>query len=154
MCVTSNNPMSATLIDDDLIPSSYDAPYTLRSRYGRGESDTTDISEYSHLRQSIIDILTTPLGSRVLLREYGSELCQLIDTPVNTVFFIKAYKAILISLRRWEPRYVVTKATIVSYEDGVIEIDLYGYYLLEGRGVTLRNVTLDFKKDLDGAQSL
>ncbi|EOA7053639.1 baseplate assembly protein, partial [Escherichia coli] len=32
-----------------------------------------------HLRQSVTDILSTPVGSRVLLREYGSRLFSLLD---------------------------------------------------------------------------
>lgn len=34
-----------------------------------------------HLRQSVTDILSTPVGSRVLLREYGSRLFSLLDNP-------------------------------------------------------------------------
>ena len=36
-----------------------------------------------HIAQSIGDILTTPLGSRVMRRDYGSLLPQLIDAPLN-----------------------------------------------------------------------
>ena len=32
-----------------------------------------------HLRQSVTDILTTPMGSRVQRRRYGSEVPELID---------------------------------------------------------------------------
>ncbi|WP_172945033.1 GPW/gp25 family protein, partial [Escherichia coli] len=34
-----------------------------------------------HLRQSVTDILSTLVGSRVLLREYGSRLFSLLDNP-------------------------------------------------------------------------
>ncbi|MEW7978507.1 MAG: GPW/gp25 family protein [Candidatus Sedimenticola endophacoides] len=37
----------------------------------------------AHLRQSIIDILTTPLGTRVMRRDYGSRLFELVDAPIN-----------------------------------------------------------------------
>ena len=37
-----------------------------------------------HLRQSIADILTTPIGSRVLRRDYGSMLLDLIDQLGNS----------------------------------------------------------------------
>ena len=36
-----------------------------------------------HVRQSIRDILTTPKGSRVLVRDYGSDLPALIDRPLG-----------------------------------------------------------------------
>lgn len=34
-----------------------------------------------HLRQSVSDILNTPVGSRVLVRDYGSDLFELLDSP-------------------------------------------------------------------------
>ncbi|MGL4827152.1 MAG: GPW/gp25 family protein, partial [Vibrionaceae bacterium] len=39
------------------------------------------ISELQHIKQSIQDILTTPLGSRVMRRDYGSAIFELIDQP-------------------------------------------------------------------------
>ena len=41
------------------------------------------LSGRAHMRQSIMDILTTPIGSRVGQREYGSRLPELIDAPLN-----------------------------------------------------------------------
>lgn len=41
------------------------------------------IGRTAHLKQSINDILTTRLGSRLARREYGSLLPDLIDVPVN-----------------------------------------------------------------------
>jgi hypothetical protein len=37
-----------------------------------------------HLKQSIIDILTTPIGSRVMRRDYGSRLFELVDIHFKT----------------------------------------------------------------------
>ena len=37
----------------------------------------------AHLRQSIRDILTTPIGSRVMRWEYGSRLFRLVDAPLS-----------------------------------------------------------------------
>ena len=36
-----------------------------------------------HLRQSIRDILTTRIGTRVMRRDYGSDLPGLIDRPMS-----------------------------------------------------------------------
>lgn len=41
------------------------------------------ITGMEHLKQSIADILTTPLGSRLERRTYGSLLLGLIDAPDN-----------------------------------------------------------------------
>jgi phage baseplate assembly protein W len=61
-----------------------------------------------HLRQSVRDILTTPIGSRVMRREYGSLLPELIDQPLNDATLLRAYSAIIIALIRWEPRLRIT----------------------------------------------
>ena len=50
---------------------------------GINQRDGTLLSDEAHLRQSITDILTTPLGSRVLRRDYGSRLYELIDAPIS-----------------------------------------------------------------------
>lgn len=57
-----------------------------------------------HLAQSIGDILTTPLGSRVMRRDYGSLLPELIDQPFNDATRLRLYGAAALALMRWEPR--------------------------------------------------
>lgn len=37
-------------------------------------------TELDHIRQSVQDILTTPIGTRIMRREYGSLIYQLIDS--------------------------------------------------------------------------
>ncbi|RCV89722.1 GPW/gp25 family protein [Billgrantia montanilacus] len=61
-----------------------------------------------HIRQSVSDILTTPIGTRVMRRDYGSMLFELIDTPLNDATLLQAYAAAVIALMRWEPRINVT----------------------------------------------
>lgn len=58
----------------------------------------------AHLGQSIADILMTPLGSRVMRREYGSLLPELIDQPFNDATRLRLYGATALALMRWEPR--------------------------------------------------
>lgn len=67
-----------------------------------------------HLRQSIADILTTPVGSRVMRREYGSELPFLIDQPMNPATRQALYAATAAALARWEPRIRLTRVTLAS----------------------------------------
>ena len=76
------------------------------------------LDDIAHLKQSIIDILSTPIGSRVLNREYGSNLYKLIDEPVNQYLYQKIYAAVVEALDRWEPRIKVTKLSIVSVNEG------------------------------------
>jgi len=51
------------------------------------------LSGVAHLRQSIRDILTTPLGSRVMRRNYGSRLFDLVDNPLNDQTLVEIFAA-------------------------------------------------------------
>ncbi|MCP2016848.1 GPW/gp25 family protein [Qipengyuania citrea] len=66
----------------------------------------------AHLAQSIGDILSTPLGSRVMRRDYGSLLFELIDKPVNGAARMLMHAATAIALRRWEPRLRLTRVSL------------------------------------------
>ena len=60
--------------------------------------------EVEHIRQSVTDILTTPIGSRVKRRDYGSLLPELIDQPFNGITQLRMFGAVAVALMRWEPR--------------------------------------------------
>lgn len=79
-----------------------------------GMSATTGktLSDTAHLAQSIADILTTPLGSRVMRRDYGSLLFDLIDRPVNSAMRLLLQAATAVALKRWEPRLRLTRVTL------------------------------------------
>ncbi|MCC5811323.1 MAG: GPW/gp25 family protein [Ectothiorhodospiraceae bacterium] len=62
------------------------------------------IDGIDHIRQSLMDVLTTPVGSRVMLREYGSLLPELIGQPLNDATLLQAYSAIVMAQIRWERR--------------------------------------------------
>ncbi|MDB5690277.1 MAG: Phage baseplate assembly protein [Sphingomonas bacterium] len=62
-----------------------------------------------HLRQSIADILGTPLGTRIGRRDYGSLLPELIDRPANAATRILLYGATALALLRHEPRLHVSR---------------------------------------------
>lgn len=71
-----------------------------------------------HLRQSIADILTTPLGSRVMRRTYGSLLMQLIDQPFTGATAVRLYASVAEALMRWEPRIRVMRVGLTGPESG------------------------------------
>ncbi|MCE8023672.1 GPW/gp25 family protein [Billgrantia aerodenitrificans] len=80
-----------------------------------------------HIRQSVRNILTTPIGSRVMRREYGSLLPELIDAPLNDATLLQAYAASIMAIIRWEPRIRVTaiRRRVSTTQPGaaVLEID-------------------------------
>lgn len=81
----------------------------------------------AHLVQSIADILGTPLGSRVMRRDYGSLLFQLIDQPLNAATAMLLRAATAVALRRWEPRLKVTRIALSGApQDGTFQITVSG----------------------------
>jgi hypothetical protein len=81
----------------------------------------------AHLAQSIGDILSTPLGSRVMRRDYGSMLIDLIDQPINPATRQLVFAATAVAIARWEPRLKL-KAISISpgTANGELTINLSG----------------------------
>lgn len=67
----------------------------------------------AHLAQSIADILTTLVGTRVMRRDYGSLLPALIDAPGNAAGQVRLFGAAATALMRQEPRFRATGFAIV-----------------------------------------
>ena len=84
----------------------------------------------AHLAQSIADILMTPIGSRVMRRDYGSLLPELIDQPFNGATLVKLYGVAATALMRWEPRIRLTRIAITAgATPGTYVLDLEGQRL-------------------------
>ena len=62
------------------------------------------ISEEAHIAQSIEDILTTRIGTRVMRRDYGALVPELIDQPLNEANRLRLYAASAVAIMQWEPR--------------------------------------------------
>jgi len=96
----------------------------------------------AHLKQSITDILTTPIGSRVMRRDYGSRLFDLIDAPINNAGLIDFYAAIAEALDTWEPRLKVTRIQLTKAGEGSMSLTLDGLYIPTGNAVQLEGINL------------
>lgn len=66
----------------------------------------------AHLLQSIGDILTTPLGTRPMRRDYGSLIPELLDRPLNAATRLLCGPAAAMALARWEPRITMRSAKL------------------------------------------
>lgn len=100
------------------------------------------VSGVEHLRQSVADILSTPIGSRVMRRDYGSNIPALIDQPDNPATQVRVYAAAATALMRWEPRLRLQKLRASRNRAGQLVLDVQGQYLDEGRAVTLEPIPL------------
>ncbi|MFB4390957.1 MULTISPECIES: GPW/gp25 family protein [unclassified Pseudomonas] len=83
----------------------------------------------AHLRQSIEDILTTPLGSRRMRPDYGSQLRRYVDLPVNEGWKSAVQAEVARALGRWEPRLELERVKVVAVLDGQVNLLLSGRYL-------------------------
>ena len=84
------------------------------------------LSGAEHLRQSIADILTTPVGSRVMRRDYGSLLPLLIDQPLNPATKLRLFAATAHAIAKWEPRFTLTKTRFGQADSGKFELHVEG----------------------------
>lgn len=106
-----------------------------------------EITEFEHVQESIIDILTTPKMLRVRNLEYGSDIYLRIDEPVNREFIANVRMDVAEALRRWEPRVVVKRVDLDLTElpDGVIYVTLECVYKPTGGRVTFDKVELKYR---------
>ncbi|NMX63137.1 GPW/gp25 family protein [Pseudomonas sp. WS 5079] len=85
------------------------------------------IGDLDHITQSIADILTTRIGSRVMRREYGSLLPELVDHPFNDATRLRVYAATVMALMRWEPRISLNRVQFLGANlQGQSVLDLDG----------------------------
>ncbi len=89
------------------------------------------LSGIEHLRQSIEDILSTPLGSRRMRPEYGSKLRRFVDLPVNDGWKSAVQAEVARALGRWEPRLKLERVRVTAVVGGQITFQLTGQYLGE-----------------------
>jgi phage baseplate assembly protein W len=100
------------------------------------------LSGLDHLRQSIRDILTTPVGSRVMRRDYGSRLFQLVDAPLNRRTIADLYAATIEALLRWEPRIIPRRVAVEASETGRAVITLEATYSPNGQPITVDGIVI------------
>jgi phage baseplate assembly protein W len=89
------------------------------------------LSGTAHLAQSIGDILSTRIGSRVERRDYGSKVPDYIDMPMTVVERTKMYGAAALALLTWDPRLKLARVQLLKDDAGtgmqgrhVFEVDL------------------------------
>ena len=90
------------------------------------------LSSVEHLRQSIGDILTTPVGSRRMRPAYGCQLRRFVDMPINAGWKSAVQAEVAHSLNLWEPRFKLQSVRVSAVLDGVITFELKGLYRGEG----------------------
>ena len=87
------------------------------------------------LRTAIRDVLTTPLGSCVMRRTYGSRLFKLIDAPMTPGLLADIVAASAEALLAWLPMLKLKTVKVLTAVAGVLDLDLV--FELDGQVVVV-----------------
>ena len=96
-----------------------------------------------HLRQSVRDVLTTRLGTRLGRRTYGSELLALTDRPLTGATLMDVYAATAAAVAQWEPRLDLASVRATSSTGGQLVLELVGTYVPSGDEVVLSGIAIE-----------
>lgn len=81
------------------------------NRTGLDRATGAVLTDWPHCVQSIQDILTTNLNTRVMRLDYGSGDHTLVDRPGNREVIATWYANAVAAILKWEPGYRVTQFT-------------------------------------------
>lgn len=111
---------------------------------GVNASTGKHVRGYDHLRQSIRDILTTRIGTRVMRRDYGSRLPELVDNPMGERLKTELFAATAEAMVKWEPRFRLEAVYLQSVsEEGKIVLAVEGRILVDDEPVTLEGIEIN-----------
>lgn len=95
-----------------------------------------------HLTQSVEDIITTRVDTRVLRRWYGGEVMDLIDAPVHAGTLVDFVFAAADCLGRHEDRITVSAVRFAQPEAGQLVMAVEGTLTATGKAVVLGAIPL------------
>lgn len=98
------------------------------------------IDGLADLRQSLHTILATPKGSRVMRRDFGSDLIDLVDSPITPSNELRIYTAIADPIDRFEPRLQLRNVQVGRTKVSAISVTVTGIY--EREEVTVSDLTV------------
>ena len=109
----------------------------MTARYqGMNRTTGLTVSDTEHISQSMRDILLTPVGSRVMRRDYGSLLSSLIDMPQNPALRLQIMVACYSAIQKWEPRIRLTSVSFETGDAGSMAVDITGTLTDTGMSVS------------------
>lgn len=90
---------------------------------------TTDIRKLVYY--SILQILGTKVGSRVIEVEFGSRLHELVFEPIDEITIALGRVYTIQAIERWEPRVILNDVVVsIKHDLGIVQI--YGIYTIKG----------------------
>lgn len=95
------------------------------------------LTELEHIKQSLEDLISTPIGSRIMRRDYGTQVANLLDQPTSEALYLKCYSTIYSAILRWEPRIDITKLNISEFNGSQTVLDLEGVLTQTGQSLNM-----------------
>ncbi|MDH5179767.1 MAG: baseplate assembly protein W [Gammaproteobacteria bacterium] len=95
------------------------------------------------LRQRLADVLTTPVGTRLMRRGYGSRLFELIDQPMSPRWKIQFYAAVVEAVENpvnGLADFQVSRAQLLNSSTGKAELELWGVYVPTGELLKIESI--------------
>ncbi|WP_443091778.1 GPW/gp25 family protein [Basfia succiniciproducens] len=108
------------------------------------DTGKTLTDESDHIKQSVADILTTQIGTRIARRDYGSNIPKLIDRPIDRILMLQLASSAVMALTKWEPRIKISQFK-PSLNDGKITATLVGTRNSTGSSIKYDNLLLGGK---------
>lgn len=100
------------------------ASLTISDFRGLSAASGATLAADDHLRQSLRDLLTTPIGSRVMRRDYGSRIPELVDAPMTPGLVADLVAATAEAVRNFEPRVSLKAVAVRAVASGELSLDL------------------------------
>lgn len=97
--------------------------------------------EVEHIKQSVADILTTQIGTRIQRRDYGSNVPKLIDRTISPVLMLQIAAASVTALSKWEPRLQISQFR-PHFEGGKISVTIKGTRTNSNKSIHYDNLLL------------
>lgn len=108
--------------------------------YGMDPATGRAITGLDHIRACCQRILTTPIGSCIERRDFGSLLPDLVDAPLNDTTRLQAVAASAAAILKWEPRLALTSLEITqeAADPSKLWIDMEATVIESGTEVSLQ----------------
>lgn len=85
----------------------------MTARYiGLNAATGAQLSDLDHIKQSIAKIFNTPIGTRVMRRDFGSLIPDLIDQPLNGKTRMQLMAATAMAIASWEHRVALNSVIL------------------------------------------
>ncbi len=111
--------------------------------YGMNSENGEISNGTPYLGQLVRDVLITPIGSRVMRRNYGSRLYTLLDNPIDAALVANINVAVVEALTAHVPIISITAIEVNPAEGnqtGKIRLTVMGYLISENKPIEISNI--------------